>query len=148
MIHNFLVSFFGLMSSWIMNVRILYWLVEFLNTDWCPFIRNCSVWKNLIKYILIKSRKVLFLLEFLFYTVTISENWQSESTLNWELLFVLVVITYMIIALLRMIRMINDEDLRRTTSHETNGKADLRKRSGIASEYLFFPSHCSVVKIK
>ena len=26
--------------------------------------------------------------------------------------------------------------------------ADLRKRSGIASEYLFFPSHCSVVEIK
>ena len=29
------------------------------------------------------------------------------------------------------------EDLRLTTSHETNGKADLRTRSGIASEVLF-----------
>ena len=34
-------------------------------------------------------------------------------------------------------------------SHETNGKADLRTRSGIASEHLFFPSHCqSVVRIQ
>ena len=40
------------------------------------------------------------------------------------------------------------EDLRRTTSHETNGQAKLRKRSGIASDFLFIPSHCSVVKIK
>ena len=40
------------------------------------------------------------------------------------------------------------EDLRRTTSHETDGQAKLRKRSGIASEFLFISSHCSVVKIK
>ena len=33
------------------------------------------------------------------------------------------------------------EDLRLTTSHETNGKADLRTRSGIASEVLFYSSH-------
>ena len=30
-------------------------------------------------------------------------------------------------------------------SHETNGKADLRTRSGIASEHLFFSSHCRFV---
>ena len=40
------------------------------------------------------------------------------------------------------------EDLRRTTSHETNGQAKLRTRSGIASDFLFISSHCSVVKIK
>ena len=40
------------------------------------------------------------------------------------------------------------EDLRRTTSHETDGQAKLRTRSGIASDFLFISSHCSVVKIK
>ena len=41
------------------------------------------------------------------------------------------------------------EDLRLTTSHETDGKADLRTRPGIASEHLFFPSHYqSVVRIQ
>ena len=30
-------------------------------------------------------------------------------------------------------------------SHETNGKAELRTRSGIASELLFISSHCRIV---
>ena len=30
-------------------------------------------------------------------------------------------------------------------SHETNGKADSRTRSGIASELLFYSSHCRFV---
>ena len=37
------------------------------------------------------------------------------------------------------------QDLRLTTSQETNGKAVTRKRSGIASEFFLNLSHCRFV---
>ena len=37
------------------------------------------------------------------------------------------------------------EDLRPTTSHETDGKANTRKGSGIAPEFCVYSSHCRFV---
>ena len=39
------------------------------------------------------------------------------------------------------------EDLRPTTSHETDGKANTRKGSGIAPLVFVYSSHCSFVVI-